>query len=145
VYPFLLERQYLTDDFTPESPASYALCYKCHDREVLLSDRSTFRSNGLASGALPAPGAAPGTGTVALHRVHVVEQSAPCSACHDGHGVSRDAGNELNNAHLVSFDLSIVRPAGGLPRYETAGAARGSCNLTCHGVRHEPASGKGSY
>ena len=24
-------------------PASYALCYKCHDRDVLLSDRTAFR------------------------------------------------------------------------------------------------------
>ncbi len=115
VYPFLLERQYLTDDLTPEGPASYALCYKCHDRDVLLSDRSTFP----------------------LHRRHVVERSAPCSACHAAHGVSREAGNPRNNAHLISFDLAIVKPGpGGPARYETASPGHGSCALRCHDVVH---------
>jgi predicted CXXCH cytochrome family protein len=127
IYPALLERQYLTDDVTPESPAAYALCYKCHDRDELLSARSTFVVAGEG---------------IALHWRHVVDQSAPCSACHDAHGVSREAGNERNNAHLISFDLAIVRPgARGPARYESNGPGRGSCALTCHGVTHEPDAG----
>ncbi len=116
VFPHLLERQYQTADFTPEGPAAYALCYKCHDRDVLLSARSGFP----------------------LHRSHVVDASAPCSACHDAHGVSSDAGNDRENAHLVSFDVSIVRPGpGGRSRYTSDGPSRGSCNLTCHGRAHD--------
>ncbi len=125
VYPFLLERQYLTDDFTPEGPASYALCYKCHDREVLLSDRT----------------AAEGGSTFPLHRRHVLDRSTPCSACHAAHGVSALAGNPRNNAHLVSFDLAIAKAGGaGAPRYETSGFGHGSCTLTCHDVSHGPGS-----
>jgi predicted CXXCH cytochrome family protein len=125
VYPFMLERQYLTDDYTPEGPSAYALCYKCHDREILLSDGSAFP----------------------LHRRHVVERSAPCSACHAAHGISREAGNERNNAHLISFDLTIVRPGVGTgpARYDSSGPRHGSCALTCHGVTHGPASTASSY
>ncbi len=112
IYPNLLERQYLTADFTPEGPMSYALCYKCHDREKLFS-------------ASPFP-----------HRKHVVNGSAPCSACHDAHGISSQAGNAQENAHLVSFDLSIVAGPPGGPRYRTAGPSHGSCNLTCHRELH---------
>jgi hypothetical protein len=120
----MVERRYLTADLTPEGPEAYALCYKCHDREVLLSDRSGFP----------------------LHRGHVVEQAAPCSACHDAHGVSSDAGNERNNAHLISFDVAIVHPAGsGLMQYEAAGARHGSCSLSCHGTTHGPGSRAFSY
>ncbi len=118
-YPNLLERQYLTTDLTPEGPLSYALCYKCHDRDVLLS------------GASPFP-----------HRKHVVEQSTPCSACHDAHGISSQVGTEQQNAHLVSFDLAIVGARQGPPRYETAGPGHGSCNLTCHGRAHDGTTGR---
>jgi predicted CXXCH cytochrome family protein len=119
IYPSLLERRYLTTDRTPEGPEAYALCYKCHDRDVLLSERSDF----------PA------------HRRHVVDQAAPCSACHDAHGVSAEAGNALNNAHLVAFDTGIVQPApSGVLRYEATGPRHGSCTLTCHGATHGPAA-----
>jgi predicted CXXCH cytochrome family protein len=124
IYAPILERQYLTDDLTPESPAAYALCYKCHDRDVLLSGDSSFP----------------------LHRRHVVDEAAPCSACHVAHGVSREAGNELHNAHLVSFDLSIVKSSqAGALQYETGGAGHGSCALTCHGVKHGQGQSRGSY
>lgn len=129
-FAFLLERQYLTRDGTAESPAAYALCYKCHDREILLSDRSHF--------TLKAP--PPGGESPALHQRHA-RHATPCSACHDAHGVSADAGNEQENAHLVSFDLSIVQPgADRTVRYLSSGKATGSCNLTCHGEAHTAAT-----
>jgi hypothetical protein len=59
--------------------------------------------------------------------------------------VSREAGNERNNAHLISFDLAIVRPAHGPARYESLGSRRGSCALTCHGVTHGPGFTASSY
>jgi predicted CXXCH cytochrome family protein len=132
IYPTLLERQYLTDDFSPESAASYALCYKCHDRDALLSEQSNFR--------LAAP--PPSGRSAALHRRHVVDGAAPCSACHAAHGVSRDAGTDAANAHLINFDRTIVRPASsGLPRYRSGGIGAGQCNLTCHGRAHDDRTG----
>ncbi len=123
VYPYLLERQYLTRDYTPESPSSYALCYKCHDRDTLLSSASGFP-----------------------HKAHVSDRSAPCSACHDGHGVSRETGTDRNNAHLVSFDLGIVRTGrAGMLQYESTGTRAGSCTLTCHDTPHGPGLKAFSY
>lgn len=116
VHAHLLERNYTVTDPSPESPTAYALCYKCHDREVLLSDRSAFP----------------------LHRRHVVDRAAACATCHAAHGVSIDAGNARENAHLVSFNLTVVSPdRGPRPTYASEGPRRGSCNLTCHNVRHD--------
>jgi predicted CXXCH cytochrome family protein len=113
-YPTLLERNYETRDGTVESPAAYALCYKCHDRQVLLSPRSGFPS----------------------HARHVVQDRTPCSACHVAHGVPLRAGTPAGN-HLVDFDVSIVRAGPtGPPRYDPAGR---SCALTCHGRTHDQA------
>jgi hypothetical protein len=123
-YRFILARQYLTQDLAAESPEAYALCYGCHVRDVLLSSRSTFP----------------------LHRRHVVDQAAPCSACHDAHGISAQSGTLRNNAHLVSFDLEIVKAGTAAnPSYEGAAPGRGSCNLTCHGALHAPATKFFSY
>lgn len=119
VHPHILERGFSTADPTAESPASYALCYKCHDRAVLLSAESGFPP----------------------HASHVVRSQAPCSACHDWHGVSALQGNPTNNAHLVDFDTSVVGlGASGVRRYESLGPRRGSCSLRCHGVEHQGAS-----
>jgi predicted CXXCH cytochrome family protein len=116
IYPQLLERAQATADLTVESPTAYALCYKCHDRDVLLSDASLFKP----------------------HRKHVVDALTPCSACHDAHGVSALQGNPVNNAHLIDFDVSVVQPnAQGLRIYESAGPGAGSCSLSCHGREHE--------
>ncbi len=115
VYRYLLEREYQTADLTPESPAAYALCYKCHDREVVLSPQSSFPE----------------------HRRHVVLSATPCSACHNAHGISAAAGSPANNAHLVDFDVSIVKPSSrGVRRYTSAGTGAGSCAVSCHGRDH---------
>ncbi|MEJ2638368.1 MAG: cytochrome c3 family protein [Desulfosarcinaceae bacterium] len=116
-YQYLLTDRYLTDDNTPESPAGYALCYRCHSRSVLMQNRSF------------------------VHREHVVDRRTPCSACHDAHGISAMQGNALNNSHLINFDRSIVSPTdSGRLEFIDLGHFRGQCFLTCHGKLHDTMS-----
>jgi predicted CXXCH cytochrome family protein len=116
VWPFLLEDQYSVEDGTSESFQAYAMCYQCHDREVILRDVS-----------------------FSTHKKHIVDDATSCSACHDPHGISATEGNPTNNSHLINFDVSIVRPdAQGRLEFEDLGANRGRCYLDCHGKMHSP-------
>ncbi len=113
----LLANRYDTRDFTVESAAAYALCYRCHDRTSILRDDS-----------------------FPFHRLHIVVARTPCSACHDPHGV-RPGGAGGDHTNLINFDTTIVRPVRtgrGLepPRYTDTGRYSGTCTLTCHGVDH---------
>jgi len=111
---FLLAKNYITADNTSESPWTYELCYSCHNRSNLLADQS-FRH----------------------HNSHIVTYRAPCSACHDAHGVSITQGNPVNNAHLINFDLGIVQPNSlGQLYFQKTGTFSGSCSLNCHGANH---------
>ena len=113
---FLLARRYSTEDFTPESSISYALCYKCHDRSSILSDES-FKE----------------------HDKHIRGENTPCSTCHDPHGVSSTQGSPINSSHLINFDIGIVQPnAQGERRFEDRGRFAGACFLNCHGKEHNP-------
>ena len=116
---FLLRERYETEDGFAESSALYALCYRCHSRNVLLIDkRSGFVE----------------------HAKHVVEENASCSACHDPHGVSATAGTPTGNSHLISFDTRIVSPSSknqGVLEFVDLGFQSGSCTLTCHGQDHD--------
>lgn len=117
--PPLLLARYETLDFTPESSAAYALCYRCHERDGaggILSDAS-----------FP-------------HRLHVVDARTPCSACHDAHGIDPTQGTLRNNSHLINFDTSIVfpDPVTGRREFVDMGTFSGSCTLSCHGVPHSP-------
>ncbi|MES9991774.1 MAG: cytochrome c3 family protein [Candidatus Thiodiazotropha sp.] len=117
-YPPILQMKYETLDNTPESPAAYALCYKCHDRNSILGDES-----------------------FPTHRLHVADHRTPCNACHDPHGVSATQGNTLNNTNLINFDLAIVQPNSlGNLRFESTGRFSGNCYLLCHGSDHAPQS-----
>ncbi len=117
-YKFLLAEKYEIEDFTEENPENYALCYKCHERESILNDES-FRS----------------------HKVHVVDQNTPCSACHDAHGISLSMGNTTNNSNLINFDLTIVESdSQGRLLFEDTGLFSGRCFLKCHDSSHEPKS-----
>jgi predicted CXXCH cytochrome family protein len=124
--PLLLAR-YETADYTPESSSSYALCYQCHDRGNILSDAS-----------------------FAGHRLHIVDQRTPCSACHDAHGISSTQGTPAANGHLINFATNMVFPdrATGRLEYRDSGLFAGECFLSCHGVDHSPkrypASGPGA-
>jgi len=113
----LLVRNYETTDFTVESAQSYDLCYGCHSRESILNDESFSR-----------------------HRRHIVDLRAPCSVCHDAHGIYRGRGNATNNGSLINFDLSVVQPAdtpqGRRVVYRDTGRFSGTCTLTCHDFTH---------
>jgi predicted CXXCH cytochrome family protein len=99
---------------TTESAATYALCYKCHNRTIVLSAASCRE-----------------------HDRHIRGESASCSLCHDVHGIS--GGTTANNAHLINFDKRFVTPpTGGVLRWVQTATGRGSCYLTCHGKNHNP-------
>jgi predicted CXXCH cytochrome family protein len=118
-YKHLLVARYDMDNSSQvESAPVYALCYKCHSRSSILSDVS-FKQ----------------------HSRHLQRASAPCSICHDPHGVSATQGNATNNAHLINFDTRFVTPSSsGLLRYESTGPGSGRCYLRCHGQDHNPRS-----
>ncbi len=117
--PLLIDR-YETLDFTQESASVYALCYTCHERDGqggILND-SSFKE----------------------HKEHIVGEDAPCSVCHDAHGVSSFQGNTTNNSHLINFDRTIVfpDPSTGRLEFENMGRFQGRCYLRCHGENHSP-------
>ena len=101
---------------TTESAAAYSMCYKCHDRTIVLSNASCRE-----------------------HDRHIRNENASCSICHDAHGISSAQGTTINNSHLVNFDRRFVTPSsGGLLRFEQTSTGRGRCYLTCHGKNHNP-------
>ena len=111
IYAPILERQLILADFTPETPANYDLCYKCHSRESILSDQS-FPS----------------------HRRHVVDAQTSCATCHDPHGVQ-------TRTHLINFNRQYVTPSSnGRIDFVDLGLFRGNCSLTCHGKDHNALS-----
>ncbi len=113
----LLVRNYDTDDMTVESADSYALCYGCHDRDSILGSESFSR-----------------------HQRHIVDIRAPCSVCHDAHGIYRGQGNATNHGSLINFDRSVVSPVdtptGRRLEYQDTGRLAGNCTLSCHGFPH---------
>lgn len=118
-YKHLLAGRYDMDNQnTTESAAAYSLCYKCHDRTIVLSNTSCPE-----------------------HDRHIRDQNASCSICHDAHGIAASQGTTTNNAHLVNFDKRFVTPSSsGLLRFEQTSAGHGRCYLTCHGRNHNPFS-----
>ena len=67
---------------------------------------------------------------------------APCSACHDPHGVPAGGSAAFfstgDHTHLINFDTRIVAPLPGadLPVFKDTGSRSGNCTLICHGVDH---------
>ncbi len=113
----MLVRNYDTDDFTTESEQAYSLCYGCHSRDSILGNES-----------------------FPLHNLHIVGFQAPCSTCHDAHGIYRGQGDATNHSSLINFNLAIVSPAetatGTRIAHEDTGRLAGNCTLTCHGRPH---------
>lgn len=131
--PILRERYEMADN-TPESYNAYALCYRCHNRTVILSDTTSFPKKTLRT-----------TPTGGGHSGHLAA-GAPCSACHDPHGVYESGGIGLtgtgSHTHLINFDTSIVLPKTGnqYPVFTQTGMLSGSCTLVCHGKTHDNTS-----
>jgi len=132
LYSPLIREQYITTDNTIEGAYTYALCYRCHNRSSILNDDS-FRKNLAGRGG---------------HSGHIISDStgtavnAPCSICHDPHGVRDDAMMSGSHTHLINFDTRYVTvlPGSGYayPVYISNGTSRsGSCTLVCHGVAHD--------
>lgn len=109
-YEYLLERQYVTADYTYFSNANYALCFKCHYASRLLDENgSTFKE----------------------HRTHLNDANTPCSVCHDPHGSPSYIG-------LLNFDTNVVFPgSSGELKFEVIGNT-GYCYMECHGKDHNP-------
>lgn len=133
IYSPLLRQRYEIIDNTFESPGSYALCYRCHNRSSILADAS-FRKSASGKGG---------------HSGHLgTSVNAPCSACHDAHGV-KDNGLSGSHTHLMNFDKTIAQalPASGysVPVFNDTGSRSGSCTLLCHGVSHDGYNGASLY
>jgi len=127
----ILKERYETADNTPESFDNYALCYRCHERSSILSDIS-FRKKTLRT-----------TASGGGHSGHLAA-GAPCSACHDPHGVNAASSPAAtgSHTHLINFDTRIVAPKPGAeyPVFTDTGTFSGSCTLLCHGVEHDNSS-----
>ena len=91
IYPPILERRLELRDGRKESAQTYAMCYKCHDRESLLANES-----------------------FAGHAQHVVDGRIACTTCHDPHGVQ-------GAVHLINFNLDEVQPLDGRMEYDSSG------------------------
>jgi predicted CXXCH cytochrome family protein len=125
-YSPLIRQQYQTGDNISEGPSTYALCYWCHNRTSILSDVSFGKDLGGKGG----------------HSGHITGAvNAPCSLCHDPHGIPDD-GLSGSHTNLINFDTRYVTPVSGntYPFFTDMGSRTGSCTLVCHGVTHNAAT-----
>jgi hypothetical protein len=113
VVPGLLGNGYSNQDGQPESPSSYALCYQCHDRDVVL-DADGFP----------------------YHRMHVVDLRTTCALCHDPHGAT--AARALIRFNEPTSITGVLASGSGRLEYVSDSTGSGACYLKCHGVDHDP-------
>jgi hypothetical protein len=110
-FKHLLVNRYDMDNanYTGGDASALALCYKCHSRTTVLSNASWVR-----------------------HNQHILDFAAPCSTCHDPHGISSTQGNSTNNSNLINFDKRWISANGATLQFVDQGSRKGYCNLTCH-------------
>lgn len=94
-------------DLSPAGP--YALCAKCHNLSIILSN-SSFTE----------------------HARHI-NDGFSCSVCHTAHGMGAQSAT-ISGERLVNFDVSVVAQNGSAPI--TYNRATNTCTLTCHGHSH---------
>jgi hypothetical protein len=118
----ILNREYETIMGTPESYQTYNLCYRCHSQTSIILNDDSFKKNALS-----------GKGGHSGHLGPTV--NAPCSVCHDPHGVP-DLGLTGSHTHLINFDTRYVTdPTGTF--FSDKGTFSGSCTLVCHDKTHD--------
>lgn len=109
----LLVNEYPSDLYFPFSESSYALCFSCHDRQLVLQ-ASTANATNFRNGDQN------------LHFVHVNkdQKGRSCKVCHDAHAASRDK-------HIRD---SVPYGKGGwnLPIKFEPTADGGRCGAGCH-------------
>lgn len=109
----LLTNEYPSDLYYPFSDNAYALCFSCHDRQMVLLSRTTS-ATGFRNGDNN------------LHYVHVSrdKKGRSCSVCHDAHAADRD--------RHIREDVPYGPSGWKLPiRFESLPDG-GSCGAGCH-------------
>jgi predicted CXXCH cytochrome family protein len=109
-YRYILSRNFQQYD-GPESTFAYELCYHCHSRANLLSNRGFM-----------------------YHNLHIAVVGTSCRTCHNPHG-------SIRYAHLIDMENTSIRASSsGRLEYISYGNRSGQCYLTCHDKDHNPAS-----
>jgi hypothetical protein len=109
----LLRNEYPSDLYYPFSETSYALCFSCHDRQLVLESQ-TAGSTGFRNGSQN------------LHFVHVSKdkKGRSCRVCHDAHAATHDKH--------IRDDVAFGTGGWKLPiRYESLPDG-GKCGGACH-------------
>ncbi|MCD4747957.1 MAG: cytochrome c3 family protein [Thermoanaerobaculales bacterium] len=112
--PFLLRANYTTADGSSESPTVYALCYRCHRREMVLK-QSPFPE----------------------HQAHIDKERASCATCHNPHGSVGSRALIRFGEETTVAGVSASMSTGRL-EFVSDGPGSGACYLTCHGEDHGP-------
>jgi len=84
IYTPILEHNLALVDYRTESAAEYALCYKCHDRNNILSNVG-----------------------IRHHSLQIRAQQIACTTCHDPHGF---AGKPLSTCFKMRVTLQMSYP-----------------------------------
>lgn len=109
----LLVRPYPEQFYSPYSPERYALCFECHDEEMLASPK-TSSDTGFRDG------------TVNLHYKHVNKagRGRTCRACHDVHASKKP--------HQIREGVPFGPGGWQLSTHYEASETGGRCSRTCH-------------
>ena len=114
--PRLLKKPYPEKFYAPYEPANYALCFQCHNDQIMANAETTtltsFRD-----------------GSKNLHYLHVnmADRGRTCRACHDVHAAT--------NSHLVRKGVPYGSSGWTLPINFKQTPTGGSCAKTCHATK----------
>lgn len=118
----LLNNEYPSELYYPFSESSYALCFSCHDRQLVLESKTnsatSFRN-----------------GDTNLHAVHVVKgKGRSCKICHDAHAARQDRHIREN----VPFGESGWKMPLKYQKLDQGGRCAGACHDTFEYNRDQP-------